>query len=107
LISFNKADLAPAKYKNSGFVNPGKKVKKEHEKMDLGGLNDEDIEQDRPEFEDKNENNAHRVSSDVEVPAGLQRDTTRRNTVCFRFNVYYCLLTTFFRPLLHLCELIK
>jgi hypothetical protein len=72
MISFNKAELAPAKYKNSGFVNPRKKAKKDCEKMDLqvGGLNDEDIEQDRPEFEENNENNSD--VTDFEVPAGLQ-----------------------------------
>jgi hypothetical protein len=78
-IRFQKSDLAPKKYKNGGFMASPVKASEY-----VGGLNDSDIDQERPNFPASPVKQPGRVP----LPSKLKRDASRANKVCFNLSKY-------------------
>jgi hypothetical protein len=78
----NHTDKIPKKYKNSGLRSPTKpgRSKSKGVVFEFGGLNDDDIAEERPNFPQSS-----KLFIPVHIPAAIKRDNSRRNEVCVRF----------------------
>jgi len=78
----NHTDKIPKRYKNSGLRSPTKPgcSKSKGVVFEFGGLNDDDIAEERPNFPQSS-----KLFIPVHIPAVIKRDSSRHNKVCVRF----------------------